>query len=360
MPIIKEFPKGSIIYFEGDKSDKIYALQSGKIVLIHKSLDEHTEEKNELQVGEFFGVKSTLGRYPREETAQVVGGARVIIFTPEEFQNIVIKNTRLVLQMSKVFSKQLREIHSKVREVLKVDSIKDPEYEIINVGESFYIAGYIEHAEYVFEKYLDLYPYGKFKERAEMLLQRARKGDIYPPDILSLENYLAKIINQMSELNFVKEGFKSVEDEFFQIPSLKEDSSHLTSNLFFPEEELKKVLNLVQENKYKEAYDLLVEIEKNEQVKTEPKIMEQVLFEKGRILSLLKNYKGSIEVLIQYLREYPTGIFLKQALFQLGVIFEILKDYKKSEDFYKKVLVIKPEDDITMQAKTRLVKLPKG
>ena len=72
-PIIRSYKAGSIVYFEKDKADDIYVLQNGRIILSYTSIDTKVEIKEDVKLGEFFGVKSSLGRYPREETAQVVG-----------------------------------------------------------------------------------------------------------------------------------------------------------------------------------------------------------------------------------------------------------------------------------------------
>ncbi|GIX41632.1 MAG: cAMP-binding protein [Leptospiraceae bacterium] len=356
MPAIKEYPKGAIIYFEGDKSDYIYLLQSGQVVLIYASLDGEKEEKYIVKVGEFFGVKSTLGKYPREETAQVVGGARVVILKPDEFQQLALKNTRLVLQMSKVFSKELRQIHAKIREILKVDNIKDPEYELMNVGESFYMSGNLEHAQYVFEKYLYYYPDGKFKERAEMLLLKARKGETFPIDIPSLESYMTKLMSAYEQEQIRETGLSMVDDELFQMPEVNnEDSLEDSINKMFSINELmEKIEIFVQNNQIKEAYELVIELENSKEYQNNPEAKEFFLYEKGRLLILLKNYKGGLELLLKYLKEYPEGKYTKNALLQIAIVFEILKDFKKAKLFYQKVLMIKPEDELSKQAKKRL------
>ncbi len=356
MPTIKEYTKGAIIYFEGDKSNYIYLLQSGQVILIYNSLDGTKEEKYLVKVGEFFGVKSALGKYPREETAQVIGSARVLILTQEEFQQLALKNTRLVLQMSKVFSKELRQIHSKIREILKVDSIKDPEYELMNVGESFYLSGNIEHAQYIFEKYLYYYPDGKFRERAEMLLLKTRKGETYPTNIPSLETYVTKLMSEYQNEEFVKDTLSPVDDDLFQMPDINNDESIGKKSLTY--EELKEKIEVFKNNnQIKEAYDFILELENFKEYKNNPAIQEYFLFEKGKLLILLKNYKGGLELLLSYLKTYPHGKFTKNALFQSAVVFEILKDYQKAILFYNKVLLLKPEDELTKQAKIRLEKL---
>ena len=79
------YKSGSIIYFEGDRSDNIYILKSGRVILTSTKLDTGEEVKEDVRHGEFFGVKSALGKYPREETAQTIGETGVLVLRPAEF-----------------------------------------------------------------------------------------------------------------------------------------------------------------------------------------------------------------------------------------------------------------------------------
>lgn len=144
-PIIRSYKAGSIVYFEKDKADDIYVLQNGRIVLSYTSIDTKVEIKEDVKLGEFFGVKSSLGRYPREETAQVVGGANVLVFKLSDFETFVANKTHLILKMMKVFSSQLRQIHGKVREQLgQFGDQKSPAFELMNVAEVFHKNGNFE------------------------------------------------------------------------------------------------------------------------------------------------------------------------------------------------------------------------
>ena len=64
MPFTRKYNPGSIIYFQGDKGDEIFVLREGSVTLIKPVHGETQEEREELKVGEFFGVKSGLGALP--------------------------------------------------------------------------------------------------------------------------------------------------------------------------------------------------------------------------------------------------------------------------------------------------------
>jgi CRP-like cAMP-binding protein len=96
----------------------IYILKSGRVFLTYTKVDTGEEVKEEVRQGEFFGVKSALGRYPREETAQNVGETIVVILTLADFERMILRNVNIVRKMLRVFSNQLRRIGKAVRTVL--------------------------------------------------------------------------------------------------------------------------------------------------------------------------------------------------------------------------------------------------
>lgn len=157
MPKVIQYTKGSIAYFEGDQDDRIFILQKGLIILT--SIDQETGHSSTEQVkpGEFFGVKSALGHFPREETATILAESTVVCLSIQEFEKLFSENKQLIMKMLRVFSNQLRQIHKKTESILN----NKPEAQdtgMYNVAKCFY-----EEEEYkscfdVCEKLLKCYP----------------------------------------------------------------------------------------------------------------------------------------------------------------------------------------------------------
>ena len=186
-PVTRRYKAGSIIYFEGDRAvDEVFVLKQGQILLISPALDFKSEAKEGVKRGEFFGVKSALGRYPREETVQVVTDCEVLVFKTPTFEEFSLKNPNLVLQMLKVFSAQLRKVHRKVRETLGERDVTDTSVEVMRVAEYYYKQGNFKHAEYAYNAYLKSYPEGALASRAQKMLTNVKQGQAYPeagPDL---------------------------------------------------------------------------------------------------------------------------------------------------------------------------------
>ena len=56
-PKAVQFKANSIIYFQGDLTERIYILKSGKVTLKSTDIETGQEIQDMIQTGEFFGVK---------------------------------------------------------------------------------------------------------------------------------------------------------------------------------------------------------------------------------------------------------------------------------------------------------------
>lgn len=137
MPKAMQFSKGSLVYFEGDKDERIFILQKGSMVVYTIDIETGAEVNEPIKQGEFFGVKSALGHFPREESVRVLEPSIAIAMTIQEFENLFSNNRELILKMLKVFSGQLRNIHHKISSILK-DEEDSIDKELLGVINSFY------------------------------------------------------------------------------------------------------------------------------------------------------------------------------------------------------------------------------
>ena len=93
-PKAMQYKANSIIFFKGDISDKIFILKSGQVSLNYTDIETGQEIHDLIKTGEFFGVRSALGRYAREETAQVLADSVAVAFSVPEFEKLAPVSTR--------------------------------------------------------------------------------------------------------------------------------------------------------------------------------------------------------------------------------------------------------------------------
>ncbi len=139
MPRTVQFTKGSIIFFEGDRDENIYILQSGAVALKSIDLESGLPVSEQLHIGEFFGVKSALARMPSLDTASVLVDSVVVQMSVSEFERMFGDKAAITEKMLRVFSKSLREIHKKTEHFLGSNVIAiSPEVGMFMVAKAFY------------------------------------------------------------------------------------------------------------------------------------------------------------------------------------------------------------------------------
>lgn len=162
-----QYKANSVVYFKGDLNEKVYILKSGKVSLQFTDIETGQEIHDLIKTGEFFGVKSALGRYPREENAVVLQDSTMIVFTVPEFEAVASKNTRIIMKMLKVFSDQLRRIHKQVQNLISAGKQEtNPEEGLFRIGEYYLKNKRYAQALYALRRYLTFYPSGKFANEA--------------------------------------------------------------------------------------------------------------------------------------------------------------------------------------------------
>ena len=179
MPKVGNYRANSVIYFQGDVvSDKVFVLQQGKVSLNYTDIETAKEIREIIQTGEFFGVKSALGKYPREENAVVLSDAQVLVFTVPEFEVFAQAQTRIIMKMLKVFSNQLGACTSRSTTSSRRTRPQSPEAGLFKAGEYYLKARQYSQAKYIFSRYLTYYPAGRLAEQASRYLEAAESGSV--------------------------------------------------------------------------------------------------------------------------------------------------------------------------------------
>ena len=309
MPRPMSFKANSVIYFRGDISDKIYILKSGRVSLNSNDIETGQEIHDHIQTGEFFGVKSALGKYPREENAVVLSDSQVIMFTVPEFESLVSQNTRIIMKMLKVFSNQLRRMHQKVRGLLGEDEHIDRETGLFGVGEYYLRKKKYQHALYVFRQYLTYHPSGKFHKRATEYAQSSEEyaqkyGAGKGPNIQGLGP------NEVSKPEKGRELSDSAK-AYYEAVSI------------FSQQRVK---------------DALREFKKIAENGSDEEYRVKSLFEIGRCFYSLKQYDACIKHFTGLIQRYPKLPELPDALYYVGQSYQEKGDPGRAGNFYKKIL----------------------
>jgi CRP-like cAMP-binding protein len=330
MPKTFQYKSGALIYCRGDEANKICILQSGKLSLVLTDLETGADIRNPVQPGEFFGVKSALGRFPREENAIALADSTIMSFSVPEFESLVMANTRIILKMLKVFSNQMRRTHAQVANLTETNEMK-PDEGLFAIGEKYLKNRNFAHAKYVFSRYLTLYPTGKDAEDARKNLKFAESGSTGPA-----------VRKQKNPEPAENDTPPPITDEDTPLPSQAEDapppppaSDPAIENAYYD------AVNLISQQQYQEALQVFNQIvAANEN----PEWAEKSAYEAGHCLFLLKEFDECIKYYTQFLdqhKEYPDA---RDVMFYIGQSYEKMNSRNQASEWYKKIIALSGEE----------------
>jgi len=327
------YKANSIIYFHGDMGDKVFILDSGKVSLNYEDIETGQEIHDLIKTGEFFGVKSSLGRFNREETAVVLADSTVVAFSVPEFEQLVIKNSRVVLKMLKVFSNQLRRIQKQVQNLIYAEEHINPEKGLFSIGEYYLNIKAYGQAIYAFKRYLVYYPSGassseaiKNIETAESYLQKYGHGqgpDLSPPAQQPIDS---------------------------EKPQKTKELSDIAQSYY-------KAVSLISQEKYDDAYNEFKAIVNSSD---DDEYISKSQYEMGRCLFYMNKYDNCIRLFTTWIQKYPKHPDLKDALFFIANSHETMANKDKAMSIYKKVLALTPESESLYQKARKALRKLEG
>lgn len=256
MPKVTQYNKGSIIYFEGDKDERIFILQKGHVILSKVDINTKSSTTTLLNPGEFFGIKSALGQCLREETVMAADNAVCVVLTIAEFEKYFSSNKQLIIKMLRIFSKELKLVHAKTTEILNKDSKKendeDESIDMTDVMED----GFLSVATSFFED-------EKWTSCIDICTRLLKKNSIYAknPDVVNMI--------KISNANAVADR-KREEKEIARLKSTGEYSEYGNNGLDsdFKSENTDKAFNLPSFERFAKIYKngeiIIAEFEKGE------------------------------------------------------------------------------------------------
>jgi TolA-binding protein len=322
VPKAVQYRANSIIYFKGDQSERIYLLNSGKISLSYVDIETGQEMRDLIKTGEFFGVKSALGHYMREETAVVLQDAAVMVFSVAEFELLATKNTRIITKMLKVFSNQLRRIHKQVQTLLVGDEQVNPETGLYKIGEYYMKNKRYAQALHAYKRYLVYYPSGAFATDVTS-------------KIVSAEEFLSRYGSAEPASPPAAAQPAAATPAPASHPAQKADLSDKAQHYY-------NAVSLVSQEKYMEAFKAFKKIIDDG---ADPEYASKAEFEMAKCLFYLKQFDSCIRSFTAIIQKFPKHPDMKDALFYVARSYEEKGDKVKAAGLYKKILTMGTEDD---------------
>lgn len=315
MPKAITYQSNSVVYFAGDVDERVFLLQTGSIALTSIDIETGGQVTNYIKEGEFFGVKSALGNFPREDNAIVLTNSVCLAFQTQEFEAFAQSNTRIILQMIKVFSKQLRSIHKKLASLLDSKEDVDPEDGLFSVVSAFYNSQHYDAANQVSIRYLQNYPQGKYKREIAKIIQTAKD--------MQGHSFGANLTENTQTMADPRPTSNS---------SMQDIMQGASAEVVYQE-----ACELFDGKNYDEAY------KKFQYVIDSPDVAEDILSDSyikgGRCLFEAGEYARTLQILTNFIGHLPKSSRIGEALVYLGICYERMEKPEKALAFYDKALL---------------------
>lgn len=116
----REFPKGAVLFKEGEPGKEMYVVQSGK-VNITKTVRDTEKVLATLGPGEFFGEMSILNNKPRSAGAVMAEDGKLLVIDPRTFEAMIRGNVEIAVRLIKKLSDRLQEADDQIENLLLRD-----------------------------------------------------------------------------------------------------------------------------------------------------------------------------------------------------------------------------------------------
>lgn len=108
----RTYAPGDVVYQEGDASDNVYLIKSGRIELVDRYPETGEVVAKTLGVGKVFGEIELIDRKSRSSTAKVMESTKVMIFSHEEILDVLFKHPEQSLVLARDVFDRLRQLYS--------------------------------------------------------------------------------------------------------------------------------------------------------------------------------------------------------------------------------------------------------
>jgi CRP/FNR family cyclic AMP-dependent transcriptional regulator len=119
--VTRTFPKNSIIINEGDASDALYVMNSGRVKVFLSDDDGKEMVLNTLGPGEYFGEVAMLDNATRSASIVTLEKTNITIIPKNDFEACLLRNSELAMLIIRDLAKRLRMATENVRSLALLD-----------------------------------------------------------------------------------------------------------------------------------------------------------------------------------------------------------------------------------------------
>ena len=116
-----EFPRGHVIFAEGEPGDRLYIIQSGKVKIGRKSPDGRENLLAIMGPADMFGELSIFDPGPRTSTATTVTEVRAVSMDRPALRQWIATRPEIAEQLLRVLARRLRRTNTMLADLIFTD-----------------------------------------------------------------------------------------------------------------------------------------------------------------------------------------------------------------------------------------------
>lgn len=117
----RSYPKNSVIVFEEDPGDALYAVLSGQVKVVLVGEDGREVILSTLSKGDFFGEMSLIDDEPRSAHVIAMEDSNLLVVRREDFHKQLEETPRIAIGLLRALCKRLRHADSKIGGLVLLD-----------------------------------------------------------------------------------------------------------------------------------------------------------------------------------------------------------------------------------------------
>jgi len=121
LAVTRSFPKNTLVICEGDRSDSLYLILSGKVKVFLSDEEGKEVTLNMQSEGEYFGELAILDEAPRSASVMTTEETKLAILSKSAFDKCMEEQPAMALTVMRGLARRLRELTENVRSLALMD-----------------------------------------------------------------------------------------------------------------------------------------------------------------------------------------------------------------------------------------------
>lgn len=121
LAVTRNFPKNTLVMCEGDQSDSLYVVLSGKVKVFLSDEEGKEVTLNMQGEGEYFGELALLDEAPRSASVMTAEATKLAVISKKSFDECMKNNPEIAVKIMRGLARRLRELTENVRSLALMD-----------------------------------------------------------------------------------------------------------------------------------------------------------------------------------------------------------------------------------------------